>query len=229
MREALRLLTSSASAPHVATATVDGYIYGYPAVLFDLSEPVELRVPAIRVRYALFALLDAWTNNFAEVREAPEAQRFLLVGPGFGGAVPDGHRLLRAPTPGVWVIGRIQILPGDEIDADGINQTIRVLQAQCVLDTSGSVVSAPVPIECPVAPPEVVASLSARDFFNRLGDIVEREGAPDCDSAKPAVVEWSRGADDAALEAGVGVVRLLLSQAAMRVAGRGGLARSPPG
>jgi hypothetical protein len=84
----------------------------YTTAFIDMSAgPWVFEMPANDRRYELMAFLDAWTNVFAAPGTRSNGQaggRFLLVGPGWQGEVPDGLSLLRSPTRIVWLIGRTQ-------------------------------------------------------------------------------------------------------------------------
>lgn len=98
--------------------------------------PRVLHVPAASRhpdRYFVLALYDAWTNNFANpgLRGSPaDGEAVCLVGPGTpaNAAMPDGMRVVRAPTDLVWLIGRVLAGPGDDVLA------ARALQAEIRLD-----------------------------------------------------------------------------------------------
>lgn len=85
--------------------------------------PRSLRVPSSRAhqgRYFVLALYDAWTNNFAcpGLRSSdPLGETVMLIGPGTppGFTVPEGVRLVRAPTDLVWLIGRIVVGATDDL------------------------------------------------------------------------------------------------------------------
>lgn len=98
--------------------------------------PRVLRVPAAARhpdRYFVLALYDAWTNNFANpgLRSSPaDGEAVWLIGPDTpaDAPVPEGMRVVRAPTDLVWLIGRVLAGPGDDV------QTARALQAEIRLD-----------------------------------------------------------------------------------------------
>jgi hypothetical protein len=55
--------------------------------------------------------LDGWTNVFASIGPRTTGRGpgvFLIAGPGWDGAVPDGATPLRSPTRIAWLLGRIQ-------------------------------------------------------------------------------------------------------------------------
>lgn len=80
-------------------------------------EPLVLHVPAVPGRYYTFQLLDAYTNSFAYVGSRTTGSRagdYAIAGPRWRGRVPPGVRLIRSPTPVVWLLGRTLVRgPGD--------------------------------------------------------------------------------------------------------------------
>lgn len=79
--------------------------------------PVTLRVPALpdADRYYVIELLDAHTNNFANLgpRNVPlEGADVEIVGPGQEGR---GKQVVQAPTSLVWVLGRVLVGGPDDL------------------------------------------------------------------------------------------------------------------
>jgi hypothetical protein len=90
----------------------------YSSAWLDLTEgPVVLRALDTNDRYFMLAMLDMWTDVFANPGKRTTGsgtQSFAVVGPGHAGELPDADSMIRAPTPWVWVIGRTQTNgPGD--------------------------------------------------------------------------------------------------------------------
>jgi hypothetical protein len=83
----------------------------YTTSFFDVGdEPWVLSVPDMKGRYFLLPFLDGWTNVFAvpgSRTTGTQAQTYLISGPGWSGAVPDGMTELKSPTAIVWLLGRI--------------------------------------------------------------------------------------------------------------------------
>ena len=94
--------TDSIVAPNHDTLYSVGWI--------DLSAgPLVLETPPTDGRYAVIQLLDAYTNAAAYVGDGARGargERVALVPPGFTGALPDGVRAIRMPTPTAWLLGR---------------------------------------------------------------------------------------------------------------------------
>lgn len=71
--------------------------------------PLVLHVPPTGGRYFTMQLLDAYTNSFAYVGRRTTgsgATDVAIAGPRWRGRVPRGVRLVRSPTPVVWLLGR---------------------------------------------------------------------------------------------------------------------------
>jgi hypothetical protein len=83
----------------------------YTTAFFDVGdEPWVLSVPDMKGRYFLLPFLDGWTDVFAvpgSRTTGTGAQTFVISGPGWSGAVPDGMTELKSPTAVVWLLGRI--------------------------------------------------------------------------------------------------------------------------
>jgi hypothetical protein len=138
----------------------------YSSAWLDLTAgPVALHVSDTAGRYFMVPLLDMWTDVFATLGPRTTGsgdQDYLVTGPGHQGELPAGANVLRAPTPYVWIIGRIQTNGPDDYDK------VRRIQ-------DGLTLAALDPVEHPVDPTADVASdplatvngFSAVEFFAR--------------------------------------------------------------
>lgn len=97
----------------------------YELGFFDVSkEPVVVHLPALNGRYALFPMLDMWTNVFDSpgTRTTGDAeQTFAVTGPGWSGTLPAGIREVKCPTSIFWMIGRIYS-DGTQADFEAVHK-----------------------------------------------------------------------------------------------------------
>jgi hypothetical protein len=103
----------------------------YSLAWLDLRDgPQVVTLPESQGRYQLMPLLDMWTDVFAVLgtrTTGGHGGRFAVVPPGWRGLLPPGLERIQAPTPMVWIIGRIQTNgPGDFAFVHG-------LQAGCAI------------------------------------------------------------------------------------------------
>ena len=82
----------------------------YALAFIDLSKgPATIAQPDIGDRYASFAFMDMWSDNFAVLgtrTTGPKGGSFILVGP--NDAAPVGA--IRSPTPWVWALAWFIVL-----------------------------------------------------------------------------------------------------------------------
>jgi hypothetical protein len=83
----------------------------YTITFFDVSkEPWVISIPDLKGRYALFPMLDGWTDVFqvpGKRTTGTGAQKFAITGPGWSGTLPTGVTEYKSPTGMVWLLGRI--------------------------------------------------------------------------------------------------------------------------
>jgi hypothetical protein len=93
----------------------------YSSAWLDLTAgPVVLRSLDTGDRYFMLAMLDMWTDVFANPGKRTTGtgeQSFAVVGPAYAGDLPEADAVIRAPTPWVWVIGRTQTNGPDDYAA----------------------------------------------------------------------------------------------------------------
>jgi len=80
-------------------------------------EPIILHVPPTDGRYHVFQLLDFHTNvidNIGSRTRGTHGGDYAIVGPDWGGTLPEGIEEIRSPTNSVWVIGRTLIRGKDD-------------------------------------------------------------------------------------------------------------------
>ncbi len=95
----------------------------YSLAWLDLiDQPLVLSVGKTYRTFYLLPILDAWTNAVAN---APGSRNtgdgggnYLLCGPDWSGATPDGLTRLDVPTNMAWILGRVEC-HGERIQGDG--------------------------------------------------------------------------------------------------------------
>lgn len=116
-------------------------IYGFGFV--DLRQgPIVLEAPDSGGRYYMVEIVDMWTNAFAYVggkATGYKGGKFVLVGPGWSGALPEGAKPIQSPTPWVLIQPRVHIYRDGKVDMDGAR---KVLDAIRLVDPSGRAPSA---------------------------------------------------------------------------------------
>lgn len=96
--------------PEARTVTTPNNDTIYTSAFIDLTGgPVTLVTPDIGDRYASFALMDMWSDNFAVLgtrTTGPKGGRYILVGPDDPAPL---HNSIRSPTPWVWALARVVV------------------------------------------------------------------------------------------------------------------------
>jgi hypothetical protein len=105
----------------------------YSTAWLDLSlEPLFLTVPDMGGRYYSFAFMSLSTDNFAYVCRRLDGNRprpRMIVGPSWKGEAEHDVVVVRAPTNGVWLLGRILI------DGPPDLESVWTLQSRTLLET----------------------------------------------------------------------------------------------
>ena len=184
----------------------------YTTAFFDVGdEPWVLSVPDMKGRYFLLPFLDGWTNVFAvpgSRTTGTGAQTFVISGPGWSGAVPDGMTQLKAPTSLVWLLGRIYCTgtPEDYAAVHALQDAFKLQP----LSTWGKdyapaagKVDPDIDMKTPVR--DQVNKLSTGDYFALLADLMKRNppaaaDAPALERFKAIGLEAGKSFDPKALD-----------------------------
>jgi len=144
----------------------------YSSAWLDLtSGPVIVHVSDTNDRYYMLPMLDMWTDVFANPgkRTTGTAQQdFIVAGPGYGGALPADLPVISAPTPHVWVIGRIQTngpsdYPNVHKVQDGFGITVLGPGVDHAIDAGYDTATEPL---------RVVNGMNPLDFFGYAADLL---------------------------------------------------------
>lgn len=86
----------------------------------DLTNgPVQIDLPDTQDRYYTLPLYDMWTDVFASPGKRTTGtgpQSYVVYPRGWTGDLPEGVEAIEAPTPYVWIIGRVQTNGPEDYD-----------------------------------------------------------------------------------------------------------------
>jgi len=152
----------------------------YTTAFVDVGkEPWVLSIPDMKGRYALFPMLDGWTDVFevpGKRTTGTKAQTYAITGPGWKGTLPPGVREYKSPTSIVWILGRIYCT-GTPEDYKAVHE----LQDQCKLVPLSSYGKPYTPPEGKVDPSidmktavrEQVNRMNAKEYFGLLSQLLK--------------------------------------------------------
>ncbi|WP_433756291.1 DUF1254 domain-containing protein [Nocardia sp. CA-135398] len=151
----------------------------YATAWLDLgAEPVVLQVPAMDGdRYWIMQLLDAWTNTThspsSVAPQLPPGQDppygYVITGPNWSGALPDNLTRLAMPTDTAWLIGRIELRnQADLATAQSLQQQVQLAPLSAWLRGERPTPVINPDMSTPISPPQQVARMDGRTFFDRL-------------------------------------------------------------
>jgi hypothetical protein len=167
----------------------------YTTAFFDVGdEPWVLSAPDMKGRYFLLPLLDGWTNVFAvpgSRTTGTGAQAFVISGPGWSGAVPEGMTQLKSPTAVVWLLGRVYCTgtPEDYAEVHALQDAFKLQP----LSTWGKTYTPPAgkvdpALDMKTAVRDQVNRLSASEYFTLLADLMKRN--PPAAADAPALARF---------------------------------------
>ena len=169
----------------------------YTTAFFDVGdEPWVLSLPDMKGRYALFPMLDGWTDVFevpGKRTTGTAAQTYAITGPGWKGALPAGVTEYKSPTGIVWLLGRIYCTGTPEDYA-----AVHALQDQCrlvPLSAYGKDYTPPPgkvdpSIDMKTAVREQVNRMDAVEYFTLLAQLLKRN--PPAAADAPALEQYAR-------------------------------------
>lgn len=169
----------------------------YTTAFFDVGdEPWVLSVPDMKDRYFLLPFLSGWTDVFqvpGTRTTGGGAQTYLVTGPDWSGAVPQGMKQLKAPTAIVWMLGRIYCTgtPEDYAAVHALQDAFKLypLSAHGKPYTPPAGVVDPA-IDMKTAVREQVNALSAVEYFTLLAQLLKRNPPSAADT--PALERFAR-------------------------------------
>jgi hypothetical protein len=171
----------TAAFKEVVRANVDTL---YSSAFLDLSSgPLVLSVPDTHERYYLMPLMDAWTNVFGTPGKrttGTQAAQFVISGPEWTGAIPDGMRQFRSPTNLVWILGRTETHGREDYAAvhaiqDGYKLTPLAQWGKDYVPPPGHADPA---LDRTIPPVEQLKKMSAAQYFDRLARLLKSNPPP---------------------------------------------------
>jgi hypothetical protein len=169
----------------------------YTTAFIDVGkEPWVLSIPDMKGRYALFPMLDGWTDVFqvpGKRTTGTNAQTHAITGPGWKGTLPPGVREYKSPTSIVWLLGRIYCTGTPED-----YQAVHALQDQCKLVPLSSYGKLYTPPEGKVDPSidmktavrDQVNRMNAKEYFSLLSQLLKTNPPSAADA--PALARFAK-------------------------------------
>src|SRR5215213_843689 len=166
--------------PEVRTVVSPNVDTTYTVGQIDLSDgPRVMDVPDTRGRYYVLQFMDAYSNTFAYVGRRTTGTKpgsFVLVPPGYAGALPAGAKAIRSPTDLIWLIGRT--LVKSAADLPGVTELMRGYTLTPLTAWSAGERTSPIvlpafpPMQNPLVIPKGLA------YFDQLGEAVAANPPP---------------------------------------------------
>ena len=139
-------------------------------------EPVIVSVPDAGDRYYQLALIDMWSDLVAVPGTRTSGNwpaDYAVVGRGWDGELPEGVRRIDAPTPYVWVVGRIQADGGGDFQSQlSITPLSRWRRRHPSLRLRRARRSPDPEVDLATPPVEQVDAMSAEAFFTRAAELL---------------------------------------------------------
>ena len=140
-------------------------------------------VPDTRGRYYVLQFMDAYSNTFAYVGRRTTGTKpgsYVLVPPGYSGALPAGVKRLRSPTNLIWLIGRT--LVKDAADLAPVTELMREYRLTPLADWSAG--QRANPILLPAFPPQQNGLVLPKGlaYLDQLGEALAANPPPAADA-----------------------------------------------
>lgn len=153
----------------------------YTTAFFDVGdEPWVVSVPDMHGRYFLLPFLNGWTEVFqvpGSRTTGTGPQTYLVTGPGWSGAVPEGMVQLASSTSMVWMLGRIYCTgtPEDYAAVHALQDAFKLFPLSALgkdyVPPAGTVDPA-IDMKTPVR--DQVNALGAGEYFALLAELMKR-------------------------------------------------------
>lgn len=162
----------------------------YSVAWLDLSkEPLIISLPDTKGRFYLIEMLDMWTDAFAAPgwrTSGTAAQKYAIVSPDWKGSLPAGVDLIQAPTPFVWLVGRVKTDgPDDYANVHAIQDSFSLIPLSNFGSASNVVPEFVVDdsVDMKTPPLEFVNSMSMENYFSLAAKLLKIN--------PPHLTDWS--------------------------------------
>lgn len=178
----------------------------YSSAWLDLTEePLVISVPSTDGRYYMLPMLDMWTDVFASPglrTTGTEAQTLLIAPPHWRPdlrerlveefSLPKGTQRIDAPTPYVWIIGRIKTDgPSDYAPVHKIQDGLKIAPlSKWGRDLSAPEVKVNPNIDMKTPPKLQVEAMSGEAFFKYAVELLKTQ--PPHDTDQPILARMKR-------------------------------------
>ncbi len=169
----------------------------YTMSFFDTGkEPWVLSLPDMKDRYALFPMLDGWTDVFqvpGKRTTGTTAQTYAITGPGWSGSLPAGVKEYKSPTSLVWLLGRIYCTgtPEDYAAVHALQDEVKLVPLSSYgkpYTPPPGVVDPEIDMKTPVR--EQVNRMDAVEYFTLLAELMKTN--PPAPADAPEVAKFAR-------------------------------------
>ncbi len=152
----------------------------YSTAWLDLGkEPLIISIPDTQGRYYLMPMLDMWSDVFASPgwrTTGTAAQNYAIIPPHWSGKLPDGVESIPAPTPFVWIIGRIKTDgPDDYASVHAIQDALKITPLSSYGTASNTVSAFEVDksVDMKTPPLDFVNSMSVENYFAMAAKLLQ--------------------------------------------------------
>lgn len=163
------------------------------------GEPWVFTYPDMGDRYVVFPMYDLWMSvifSGGSRTTGGASKTFLLTGPGWSGAVPEGMIQVKMPTRYMLILGRTYA-DGTEADYAAVNALQAQYDIRPLSEVGDAKYAAPIP---PVVDPgfsmtdkpqKVILDMGAEGYFNRLAKLMCDVAPPDA-ADRPILAEMAK-------------------------------------
>ncbi|WP_218110005.1 DUF1254 domain-containing protein [Oligoflexus tunisiensis] len=150
----------------------------YSVAWLDLTKgPLVIHTPDTQGRYYLLPMMDMWTDVFAvpgKRTTGTHAAQYVVVSEGWKGQLPPGAHKIEAPTPHVWIIGRIQTNgPQDFASVNAVQDGFTITAMDTAAQEPASDITPDPSVDMTTPPLEQVNRMPALDYFRYAAELMK--------------------------------------------------------